>query len=109
MDIVRSVHDCSSSRRIPEDLIRRLKETAEGFRRAGAAYWPGADHFVLLEIDANGSSTGDGREICRACVREAARMVEARLDHPAGVALDLIGDTSHQDGPCCLCGFRPDC
>ena len=36
--MVRRVLDRPFSSRLPEDLLRRLTETAEGFQRAGAAY-----------------------------------------------------------------------
>jgi hypothetical protein len=98
-----------TTRRESHDLCGRLRETAHGFLRFGAAYWPGADHFDLLELDAEGSCTGDARDVCRCCVREAAAIVEARAQCDGGAAvLDLVGSTSPQDGPCSICGSCPD-
>jgi hypothetical protein len=75
----------------------------------GAAYWPGADHFVLLELDAEGSCTGDAHLVCRACVREAAAIVAARARcHGAQTLLDLVGTTSPQDGCCSICDSCPE-
>jgi hypothetical protein len=87
----------------------RLSDAAEGFQRLGAHYWPSADHFLLLELDGDGSCTGDARIVCRACVRQAVAFV---LDRPADGSrrrFDLIGDRDPQDGPCCICGERPGC
>jgi hypothetical protein len=105
--MVGTMPDRRCSCRLPDDLVRRLKEAAEGFQRFGAGYWPGADHFVLLELDAEGSCTGDARDVCRCCVREAARLVEARLVRPGLVLLDLVGDSSPGQECCCICGARP--
>jgi len=101
--------NCGTSHRDTEDLTGRLRETAQSFLQFGPACWPGADHFELLEVDAEGSCTGDASPVCRACVREAAAMVETRvLSQACPPLLDLIGSSSPQDGPCCICGACPD-
>lgn len=86
---------------------RRLADAAEGFLRHGPGYWPGAGHFLLLEIDREGSCTGDARTVCRACTRPAAECVLARLARGTTTLLDLVGDDAAQPEPCFLCGGMP--
>jgi hypothetical protein len=92
-------------------LAGRLKESAEGYLAHGYMYWPGADHFVLLGIDSAACLIGDAETVCRACVREAARAVLARLDDLATDScrsrlpyLDLVGEYDSANGPCVVCG-----
>jgi hypothetical protein len=108
--MVQPVAICGTSNDESDDsLPGRLREAAQGFLQYGPNFWPGAHHFVLLELDDEGSCTGDAALVCRACVREAAAVVEARvLSQARQRLLDLVGDSSPQDGPCCICGSCPD-
>jgi len=41
---------------------------ADGYFKLGAAYWPGAAHFSLVDLDRHANSI-DARPVYRACVR----------------------------------------
>lgn len=88
------------------DAIRRAdierSEDAAAYLRLGAAYWPGAAHFSLVELDRNGNSI-DAQPVCRACVREAALAVLVRLQTPNLNPIDLYAETDFVSGFCGLC------
>lgn len=73
----------------PEELLaQRLLDVASGFERYGAAYWPGADHFILLALDAEGSCTGEAWTVCRTCVRHAGGRARRALAPECQTMLD---------------------
>src|SRR2546421_101943 len=98
-----------------DGLPDRLRTAGELFHRFGPAAWPGAAHFLLLEIDQLGSLTGDAHVACRACAWEAACRVLERLDDLAAtdscredlLYLELVGDSGAPDEPCSICGDCP--
>ena len=75
-----------------------------GYSRFGAAYWPAASHFVLLEIDACGNSLA-GELICRICVGAVARLIEAflELEDCHSSRYEIVGQTEPAAGTCCFC------
>lgn len=84
-----------------------LSHDLEGFIRRGAAYWPGANHFLLLERWPDGQLTGDAQPVCTACVEEAARKALKRLQEASpGTFLDLVGEGDPEVADCALCGCR---
>lgn len=101
------------ARRPATDIVRRVHgarsvatRSIDGFLRHGAAHWPGAHHFVIVEVREDGDLTGDGWEVCHDCLREAARMAAARLETGHDTFYDLVGETEASDERCLLCGGR---
>ncbi len=66
--------------------------------------WPGAHHFVMVEVREDGDLTGDGWEVCHDCLREAARMAAVRLGAGHATFYDLVGETEGSEERCRLCG-----
>jgi hypothetical protein len=98
------------ARRPAADIVWRVHgarsvaaRSIDGFLRHGAACWPGAHHFVVVEVREDGDLTGDGWEVCHDCLREAARMAAARLEASYHTFHDLVGETEGSDQPCLLC------
>ena len=75
---------------------------AAEYLQFGAAYWPGAAYFSLVELDRHGNSI-DAQPVCRACVREAALTVLVRLQTPNLNPIDLYAETDVVSGFCGLC------
>jgi hypothetical protein len=75
---------------------------AANYFKLGAAYWPGAACFSLVELDLHGNSI-DAQPVCRACVREAALTVLVRLQVPDLTPIDLYAETGVVSGFCGLC------
>jgi hypothetical protein len=90
-------HDCAAERSTAE----RAQEAAD-YSKLGAAYWPGAAYFSLVELDGHGNAI-DAHTVCRACVREAALVVLARLHTPNLAPIDLCAETATASGCCSLC------
>ncbi len=88
-----------------DDLRRRLMEGALGLRDRGAPYWPGASHFLLLELDTCGSCTGEARTVCPACVSDAAQFVLHLAERGGAPLFDLVGEAGSVLEPCCCCGI----
>jgi hypothetical protein len=86
------------------EIRQRLLDTALGFNLHGAAYWPGAGHFVLLELDSEGSCTGEAWTVCPLCVSTAAEVVQCRLADGRRAMLDLVGEGGPASEPCSICG-----
>ena len=93
-------------------LDEGIRESALLYLAHGPRCWPGAASFTLLEVDAFGSSTGEAQSICRACVREAAQRVLARIAELSATDscrlglpyLDLVGEFAAAEGICSICG-----
>jgi len=97
--------------RLAADTVRRVHRarsvaarSIDGFLRHGPAFWPGAHHFVMVEVREDGDLTGDGWEVCHDCLREAARMAAARLEVGDATFYDLAGETEGSGERCRLCG-----
>ena len=92
-------------------LVERIRTSADAYIGVGPAHWPGASHFALVSLDADGCLTGDLLVVCRACVQDAARAVIRRLDEVATEScrgrvlyLDLIGQSGSAEAACSQCG-----
>jgi hypothetical protein len=81
--------------------VKRATAAAE-YLKLGAAYWPGAAYFSLVELDRHGNSI-DAHPVCRACVREAALVVLVRLQLPDLTPIDLYAETGVVSDFCSLC------
>lgn len=81
-----------------------LRASIAGFLRWGSSCWPGAHHFVILEVRWNGDLTGAAWEVCPSCVSEAAQAADARLRTGDSTLLDLVGETEPITERCHLCG-----
>ena len=91
----------SDDRAIERSKVERAA-AADGYFKLGAAYWPGAAHFSLVELNRNGNSI-DAHPVCRACVREAALAVLVRLQTPNLNPIDLYAESDAVSGFCGLC------
>jgi hypothetical protein len=92
-------------------LLERIRTSADAYLDVGHSHWPGASHFALVSLDADGCLTGELLIVCRACVRDAARAVICRLDQVATEScrgnvpyLDLIGQSDSAEAACSQCG-----
>lgn len=81
--------------------VERAAAAAE-YLKLGAAYWPGAAYFSLVELDRHGNSI-DAQPVCRACVREAALAVLVRLQVPDLTPTDIYAETGVVNDFCSLC------
>jgi len=88
-----------------EELRRRLAECARALRDRGARFWPGASHFLLLELDDLGSCTGDARIVCPVCVPHAAAHVLRHAELGSLPLLDLVGEAGTVAERCSCCGI----
>jgi hypothetical protein len=91
----------SDDRAIERSKVERAAAAANYFK-LGAAYWPGAACFSLVELDRHGNSI-DAHHVCRACVREAALSVLVCLQMPNLTPIDLYAETDVISGFCGLC------
>jgi hypothetical protein len=103
---VSAVRDSGQS--CDSDFSEQLEVSAAGYLEHGALYWPGADLFLLVETDRDGNCTGEAAVICPTCVREAARLVLARLHSACPTLLDLVGQGQAQPERCSICGGGPE-
>jgi len=91
----------SDDRATERSKVERTVAAAE-YSKLGAAYWPGAAYFSLVEFDRHGNSI-DAQPVCRACVREAALTVLVRLQVADLTAIDLYAETGVVSDFCSLC------
>lgn len=80
-----------------------LQCALSGFVRLGASYWPGAHHYLLVELRGDNQLTGDAWPVCASCVREAAWHALACLERGGNRRLDLVGESETGNEPCVIC------
>jgi hypothetical protein len=91
----------SDDRATERSKVERAEAAAE-YLKLGAAYWPGAAYFSLVELDRHGNSI-DAQPVCRSCVREAALTVLLRLQLPDLTPIDLYAEAGVVSDFCILC------
>lgn len=91
----------SDDRATERSKVERAVAAAE-YLKLGAAYWPGAAYFSLVQLDRHGNSV-DAQLVCRACVREAALAVLVRQQTPNLNPIDLYAETDVVSSLCGLC------
>ena len=93
-----------------DNPIDNARMSLDGYIRHGSRYWPGANYFTLVGLDANGETTGAGADVCCECVSSVAAdaldVMNGEVRVPS-VGSDLGKAGYLGDGALAECGADP--